>query len=233
MNAIDVELLEAVCAALGQVPGVRAVRVKAPKQKVEIPLSRYVAVVVEPTGVEALTWPDVPVSRYHLLHWRAAVLDRALPGTAAFKALASVADACRNALASDLSLGGLAEDGPPSARNGLAPEVGATRIAPVELGDSEPGGPTALLFNGASGYWEGEMVGAATLDDEMLFSSGGARHRGRQPRPSHQGPGVQRPGGRLGGGPGRGPARNPADGRAVGRIGRRPCAVGIGRRSVR
>jgi len=172
MNAIDVELLEAVCAALGQVPGVRAVRVKAPKQKVEIPLSRYVAVVVEPTGVEALTWPDVEVGRYHLLHWRATVLDRALPGTVAFKALASVADACRARLADDPSLGGLAADGPSSARNGLAPEVGATRIAPVELGDSVPGGPTALPFSGASGYWEEEMVGAATLDDEMLFSSG-------------------------------------------------------------
>jgi len=173
MNPSDMAILEAVCERLAQVVGVRTVRLKGPKQKVEVPLSRYVAVTVEPAGVEVLTWPEVPVGRYRLLHWRAAVLDRALPGTTALEALASVAEACRQALGSDLSLGGRAADGPASAHeDGLVPTVGATRTGPLQLAEAVPGEPTALVFSGASGCWEEEPAGAAALDDELLFSSG-------------------------------------------------------------
>ncbi len=173
MNANDVAILEAISGRLGQVAGVRTVRVKSAGQKVEVPLSRYVAVTIEPAGAETLAWPEVPTGRYRLVHWRAAVLDRALVGTKAFEALASVAEACREALLAELSLGGLAEDGPPAARDGeLVPAVGATRVGAAQLEDAIPGEPTALAFCGASGRWEEPMAGAAALDDELLFSSG-------------------------------------------------------------
>jgi hypothetical protein len=173
MNPTDVAMLEAVCERLAQVAGVRMVRLKGAKQKVEVPLSRYVAVTVEPAGAELLAWPDVPVGRYRLVHWRASVLDRALPGTRALEALASVAEACREAILSDLSLGGRAADGPASAREEeLVPAVGATRTGPLRLGDAAAGEPTAIELSGASGRWEESPAGAAALDDELLFSSG-------------------------------------------------------------
>jgi hypothetical protein len=173
MNASDVAILEAISERLGQVAGVRTVRVKGAGQKVEVPLSRYVAVTIEPAGVEALAWPEVPAGRYRLVHWRAAVLDRALVGTKAFEALASVAEACRETLLAEPSLGGLAEDGPAAARNGdLAPAAGATRVGAAQLSEAVPGEPTALAFCGASGWWEEPMAGVAALDDELLFSSG-------------------------------------------------------------
>jgi len=173
MNASDVAILEAISERLGQVAGVRTVRVKSAGQKVEVPLSRYVAVTIEPAGVETLAWPEVPTGRYRLVHWRAAVLDRALVGTKAFEALASVAEACRETLLAEPSLGGLAEDGPPAASDGgLVPAVGATRVGAAQLSEAVPGEPTELAFCGASGWWEEPMAGAAALDDELLFSSG-------------------------------------------------------------
>jgi len=81
MNASDVAILEAISERLGQVAGVRTVRVKSAGQKVEVPLSRYVAVTIEPAGAETLAWPEVPAGRYRPVHWRAAALDRALVGT--------------------------------------------------------------------------------------------------------------------------------------------------------
>jgi hypothetical protein len=173
MNASDVAILEAISKRLGQVAGVRTVRVKGAGQKIEVPLSRYVAVTIEPVGVETLAWPEVPAGRYRLVHWRAAVLDRALVGTKAFEALASVAEACREALLVEPSLSGLAEDGPPAASDGeLVPAAGATRVGAAQLEEAVPGEPTAIAFCGASGTWEEAMAGAAALDDELLFSSG-------------------------------------------------------------
>ncbi len=173
METTDLTILETIRRTLAQVAGVKMARLVRREERVEVPLSRYAAAIVEPDGTETLTWPDVPVGAYRLLRWRVEVLDRALPGTRAFEALAAVAAACRAALTGDLSLGGLAEDGPPLPDRGdLAPSVGATRIGPARLGQAAPGAPTAILFAGAAGYWIQEMTGAATLDDESLFVSG-------------------------------------------------------------
>ena len=173
MDTSDLTILETIRRTLAQVPGVKMTRLVRREERVEVPLSRYVAAILEPMGAEMLTWRDVPVGTYHLLHWRLAVLDRALPGTRAFEALLATADACRAAVSGDLSLGGLAEDGPPSTRGGdLAPTVGATRIGPARVGQVAPGEPAAILFDGASGYWTQGMTGAAAFDDESLFVSG-------------------------------------------------------------
>lgn len=173
MNAADWEMLEAIRKVLIGIQGVRTVRLIRTKESVEVPLSRLVAALLEPTETEAGTWPEVPVGAYHLLHWRVSVLDRAMPGTRAFESLVSVAEACRDGILASSLLGGQAEDGPPSARGGdLAPDVGATRIGPIRLAEVIAGQPIALVFHGASGYWAESMTGAATLDDEMLFSSG-------------------------------------------------------------
>jgi hypothetical protein len=102
-----------------------------------------------------------------------AVLDRAVPGTRAFTALTTLADAARAAIAAGATLGARAADGPPSAIDAsLLPAVGATRLAPTLLAETRPGQPTALIFTGASGYWIQSMPGAASFDGEALFSSG-------------------------------------------------------------
>jgi len=173
MNLADLEILDALSKVLAAVPGVRSVRMARTGETVEIPLSRLVAAVIEPVGAESLTWPDVPVARYRLLRWRVSVMDRAVPGTRAFESLVSVAEACRAAVSAAPTLGGLAEDGPPLSSDGdLAPPVGATRLGPIRLAETVPGRPTSLALDGASGYWSDTMAGAASLDDEMLFSSG-------------------------------------------------------------
>jgi len=173
MNVADLLILETVRDVLAAVPGVRTARVVRAGERVEFPLSRLVAATVEPAGAEDLQWPDVPAGRYHLLHWQAAVLDRAPAGTRALESLVGVAEACRAAIAAATLLGGRAEDGPPSLRHpDLAPAAGATRTAPLRLADAAPGQPTALLLQGASGYWVEPMAGSAAIDDEVLFSSG-------------------------------------------------------------
>jgi hypothetical protein len=173
MNATDLGLFEAIRCKLGQVAGVKTARFVQDGQHVEIPLSRYVAVTLEATGDECLSWPEATVGRYRLLRWRAAVLDRAAPGTRAFAALVATADACRQALAADLSLGALAEDGPPSAHDTeLLPEAGATRLGPTRLAAAVAGEPTRLVLEGATGYWIEKMSGGAAIDDESLFASG-------------------------------------------------------------
>jgi hypothetical protein len=173
MNPTELEILEAVRAALEGVRGVRLVRLLRPKERVEVPLSRYPAALLETAPAETLTWPDVPAGRYRLLHWQVAVMDRALPGSRAFEALVDLAGAVRDALAADGSLGGLAADGPPTARDGdLQPPVGAMRLGPVRLTDAAPGEPTVLRLAGACGYWAEAPEGEATIDGEPLFSSG-------------------------------------------------------------
>lgn len=173
MTVTDMEILEALRQTLAAVHGLRMVRVVRREEAVEIPLSRLPAAVLEPAGAESLTWPEVPVGRYTLLAWRVGVMDRAIPGTRAFEALVSLAEACRDAIAAAPTLGGKAADGPPSARDAsLGPAVGATRLGPMHLGETVPGRPTSLVVAGASGYWAQLMAGAATLDGELLFSSG-------------------------------------------------------------
>ncbi|MBE3070495.1 MAG: hypothetical protein IMZ66_09705 [Planctomycetes bacterium] len=173
MNVADLEILNAVRDLLAAVPGLRLVRLARAGETVEVPLSRLPAAVLEPAGTESLAWPEAPVGRYHLVHWRAAVLDRAVPGTRAFDALVALAEACRNALAAAPLLGNRAQDGPPSRREAsLAPAVGATRLAPLGLAEVAAGRPTALVLAGASGYWAETMAGTAAIDDEELFASG-------------------------------------------------------------
>ena len=173
MNLADLRILEAIRKRLESVPGVRMARLAWTNEPVEIPLSRLVAVVVEPAGVETLTWPDVPVGRYHLLRWRVRIMDRAMPGTRAFEALVGVAEACRDAIAAEPTLGSLAADGPSVPGDGdLLPAVGATRTAALRLGELSAGRPTALVLAGASGYWVETQTGDAALDDEALFGSG-------------------------------------------------------------
>jgi len=173
MTPADLERFDALAAVLRAVPGVRTVRMARPDEAVEIPLSRLPAVLLEPSGAEPLTWRDVPVGRYVLLHWQASVLDRAVPHTRAFEALVALAEACRDAVCADPQLGGKAEDGPPSLQNPeLHPSAGATRTGPLTVGKTVPGRPTAVRLAGASGYWTEAMAGEATLDDEPLFGSG-------------------------------------------------------------
>ena len=173
MNATHFAMLEAVRGILADVPGVRTARLVRPGERVEMALGRYPAVLVEPSGAERLAWPEVPAGTYELAHWRAAVLARAVPGTRAFGALADLAEACRAAVLADAALGGLAEDGPPSARvEDLAPRVGATRAGPPVLTEASPGRATAVEFAGASGHWAETPLGAATFADESLFASG-------------------------------------------------------------
>ncbi|HUU09064.1 MAG TPA: hypothetical protein VM431_00820 [Phycisphaerae bacterium] len=173
MNVADLQILQSVRETLAAAPGLRTVRLVRTKEVPEVPLSRLPAAILEPCGVESLRWPDVPVGRYHLVHWRVSVLDRAVPGTRAFEALVSVAQACRYAVAANPLLGGRAQDGPPSERDAAPePAVGAMRLGAIRLDETVAGRPTALVFDGASGYWAEPMVGAAALDDEVLFSSG-------------------------------------------------------------
>ena len=173
MNVADLDTMEAIRETLAGVSGLRTVRLIRTDESVEVPLSRLPAAVLEPCGTEDVTWPEVPAATYHLVHWHARVLDRAVPGSRAFESLVSLAEACRDAVEAVPLLGGRAEDGPPSQRDAsLRPAVGATRLGAVRLCETAPGRPTALALDGASGYWIESMVGAATLDDEMLFSSG-------------------------------------------------------------
>ena len=173
MNVADLDILEAIRDALAAVSGLRTVRLIRTDESVEIPLSRLPAAVLEPAGVEDVTWPETPAATYHLVHWRTRVLDRAVAGSLAFESLVSLAEACRDAIAATPLLGGKAEDGPPSGRDAsLRPAVGATRLGAVRLDETVPGRPTSLAFSGASGYWIESMAGTATLDDETLFSSG-------------------------------------------------------------
>ena len=173
MTPADLDLLTALVDTCRAVPGVRTVRLTRPGESVEVPLSRLPAVLLEPTAVERLTWLDVPVGRYRLLHWRLSVLDRAVPHTRAYDALVSLADACREALAADPLVGDRAADGPPSGRDAsLLPPVGATRMGPATLGETVPGRPTAVCIAGACGRWTEAPVGEAAIDGEALFGSG-------------------------------------------------------------
>jgi len=173
MTPADLDLLDALVETCRSVSGLRTVRLARPGETVEVPLSRLPAAILEPTGAERLTWPDVPVGRYRLLHWRVSVLDRAVPHTRAFEALSALADAARDALAAGPLVGDRAEDGPASGRDAaLAPAVGATRLGPASLGETVPGRPTAVRFAGASGRWTETMADEATLDGEALFGSG-------------------------------------------------------------
>jgi hypothetical protein len=173
MTIVDMQILEAIRKALAGVTGVRLARLVRPGEEVEVPLSRMVAVLVESAGAQSLSWPGVPAARYRLLRWRLSVVDRAVPGTRAFEALAAVAEACRTALAASPTLGGLAEDGPPLEGGGdLAPPTGACRTSPPSLAPTPAGRPTALIIDGATGRWTDLASGAATLDGESLFASG-------------------------------------------------------------
>jgi len=173
MTPDDLAILETLADAVRATPGVRTVRLARPGQRVEVPLSGLPAVVLRPGQIEPLTWPEVPVGRYHLLHWEAAVLDRAVPETRAFKALLDLAQACREAMTADALLGGKTSDGPASQRRAdLAPAVGAVRLGPPTVETPEPGRPTAVRFAGAAGYWAESMTGQAAFDGELLFGSG-------------------------------------------------------------
>jgi len=173
MTPADLDLLAALVDTCRSVPGVRSVRLARPGETVEVPLSRLPAAVLHPTGVERLTWPDVPVGRYRLLHWRLSVLDRAVPHTRAFDALSALAASCRDALAGDPLVGDRAADGPPSQRDtSLVPAVGATRLGPAVLDQTVPGRPTAVPFAGACGRWTEAPAGQARLAGEALFGSG-------------------------------------------------------------
>jgi hypothetical protein len=173
MNPTELEILEAVRGAVEGVRGLRLVRLLRSKERVEVPLSRYPAAFLEPVAAETLIWPDVPAGRYRLLHWRVAVMDRALPGSRAFEALVDLTGAVRDALAADGLLEGLAADGPPSARDAdLQPAVGAARLGPTYLTDAAPGEPTVLRLAGACGYWAETPTGEAAIDGEPLFASG-------------------------------------------------------------
>ncbi len=173
MTPNELALAEALRGAVAGAGDLREVRLAAKGRPAEVPLSRLPAALIEPAGLEALTWPDVPVGAYHLAHWRVTVLDRALPGTRAFEALVQTADAARAAVLATGSLGGLAEDGPPSRRAAdLAPPVGAVRAGPATLGDSAPGHPTAVTVPVAAGWWAETQAGGAELDGEALFASG-------------------------------------------------------------
>ena len=173
MNLDDLKILEAIRRLLAPVPGLRTVRLVRTGESVEIPLSRLPAALLEPTGTQDATWPDVPVGRYHLVQWRLSVQDRAVPGTRAFESLVSLAENCQAAIAATPTLGGLAADGPPCRQDGaLAPSVGATRMGSLCLEKAAAGRPVALAFSGASGYWAEQMTGQAEFDGETLFASG-------------------------------------------------------------
>jgi hypothetical protein len=173
MNLTDLDTLEALRRTIAAVPGLRTARLVRSGEDVELPLSALPAAVLEPAQAEALQWPGVPAGRYHLRHWRLSVRDRAVPGTRAFEALVALAQACRDALAADLSAGDRAEDGPPSTADAaLDPPAGATRFGPVQLADVSPGRPVSLVIAGACGLWVAPMVGSALLDGEELFASG-------------------------------------------------------------
>ncbi|MBL7140767.1 MAG: hypothetical protein ISS74_07645 [Planctomycetes bacterium] len=173
MTPADLDILEALGSALRAVAGVRSVRLARPGEAVEVPLSRLPAVVLEPDAAEPLTWPGVPVGRYHLLHWRASVLDRAVPHTRAFGALVALAEACRDAVAADPLLDGKAADGPPSLRSPeLQPAVGATRTGALAVDKAVAARPTAVRFAGACGTWTASQADQASLDGEHLFGSG-------------------------------------------------------------
>ena len=173
MTLDDLEILEALRRLLMPVPGLRTARLVRPGEPVEIPLSRLPAALLEPTAAQDLTWPEIPVGRYHLVEWRLSVRDRAVPGTRAFESLVSLAENCQAAVAAAPTLSGLAADGPPCPRGSvLSPRVGATRLGSLCLEKAVAGHPTALVFPGASGYWAEQMTGQAELDGEPLFSSG-------------------------------------------------------------
>lgn len=173
MNPTDLAILEAVRGAAENVGGIRTARLVRPDERVEVPLSRYPAVLVEPARAEALTWPDVPSGRYHLRRFRVTVLDRALPGTRAHEALVARADTVRSAVAALGTVDGLAEDGPPSpADDALDPPAGAVRVGPAEGREPKPGDPTAVRIAGAAGYWAQPFAAGAALDGEALFDSG-------------------------------------------------------------
>jgi len=144
MTPTDLDLFDTLVETFRSVSGLRTVRLARPGETVEVPLSRLPAAILEPTGVERLTWPEVPVGRYRLLHWRVSVLDRAVPHTRAFEALVALADACRDALAADLLLGNKAEDGPPSGRDpSLEPRPAGTRRWSQPSGPHGPARPSS------------------------------------------------------------------------------------------
>jgi hypothetical protein len=173
MNPTELAMLEALRRTLEGTPGLRQARLARPEERVEVPLSRLPAAVLEPGEAEDLAWPGVAAGTYRLRHWQARILDRALPGSRVFEALLAIAEAARSAIAAGASLGGLASDGPASALRGdLAPLVGATRTGPLEVSSAAPGEPTAVVFRGASGSWSAWPTGLAAIDDELLFSTG-------------------------------------------------------------
>lgn len=173
MDTTDHAILETVRRAAEDLGGVRTARLVGPGRRVEVPLSRYPAVLVEPADAETLTWPDVPSGRYHLRHWRVSVLDRALPGTRAYESLLARAEEVRAAIAALGDADGRAEDGPPSlARPDLGPPAGAIRVAAADVRDARPGEPTAVVIAGAAGYWDPPWPVGGTFDGEALFDSG-------------------------------------------------------------
>ncbi len=173
MDETALALIETLRRMLEDVPGLRTARLVRPGQRVEVPLARYPAALLEPAGTEDVAWPDAPLAVHRLVHWRVRVLDRALPGTRAFEALLALAGAARTAALTDPTRGGSAEDGPPSVRDtDLRPEAGATRLSRLALGEAAPGEPTALTFRGTCGWWVEPQAAAATFAGQNLFASG-------------------------------------------------------------
>ncbi|MDK1031346.1 MAG: hypothetical protein QGD94_05015 [Planctomycetia bacterium] len=171
MNSQDFQIIAKVKELAAGVKQVRHTRIARCWRREEVALSFFPAVIIEPTAVETLWWPEMPTWHYRLVHYSVAVLTRGAIGSRAQTELTAVTDALISDISDDLTLGGLASDGPEAA--GKFPgSIAATRIGRTEMGDQPPGSPLAYLIEMASGYFPDAMPTPATYRGLSLFSSG-------------------------------------------------------------
>lgn len=171
MNSQDFQILEKVKELASSAKPVRHARIARAWQREEVGLSFYPAVIIEPASVETIAWPEMPTWRYRLVRYSLAVLAHGTIGSRAHNELLSAVEAVLDAVTGDLTLGSLADDGPPLGTE-FGSSVAATRIGPVEAADQPVGAPLAYVIRMASGYFPDWMASAATYRGFSLFFSG-------------------------------------------------------------
>jgi len=171
MTGRGMSLIATVRRVLSALPGPASVRIVRDRLKEDLPLSQQAAHLVQPVGSEQLRWPESAEWQWELNVFALVTVGRGRPGTAAQQRLADLHDAALAALATDATLGGSLDDGPPGHAD-LKGLVAGFRRGETAAEKSKPGDPLAVVTICGLCSLTDSPAESTTLDDSPLFHSG-------------------------------------------------------------
>ena len=178
MTGRGMSLITTVRRVLSALPGPASVRIVRDRFKEDLPLSQQAAHLVQPVGSEQLRWPESAEWQWELNVFVLVTVGRGRPGTAAQQRLADLHDAALATLATDATLGGSLDDGPPGptarmdGHADLKGLVAGFRHGETAAEKSKPGDPLAMVTICGLCSLTDSPAESTTLDDSPLFDSG-------------------------------------------------------------